>query len=66
MAEKSTRKKNAIGVNFPKGTEHLKAEIEKRAEAIHMSASMYCLMILERFIRSGEAVMVGEGDGKKK
>lgn len=63
---KEEKKKTAIGVNFPAGTEHIKAEIEKRAESMHLSASMYVFMLLERHIKSGETFTVSYDASKEK
>ena len=46
-----------IGINMP---EKMAAELEKRAQSMHISKSNYCKIILRQWIDSGKKLTLSE------
>jgi hypothetical protein len=46
-----------IGVNFG---EKMVAEIEQRADSLHISKSKYCKIVLQQWVASGKKLTLGE------
>jgi len=43
-----------LTLSFGRKMYNVKAELERRADAMNMSASKYCIMVLTRHVSSGE------------
>jgi hypothetical protein len=46
-----------IGINMP---DKMAAELEKRADSMHISKSKYCKIVLGEWLKSGKKLSLGE------
>ena len=56
------RNTKTIGINM---SVKMAAELEKRADSMHLSTSKYCQVILAEWLASGKKLTLAEGKGAK-